>query len=251
MQFVRFAALVQARGGTVVLECQKKLGPLLSSCPGASRVLEYGSPLPSFDVHCPLLSLPRIFQTTLATVPAPVPYLSARDDLVRTWNQRLKRRARFRVGIVWQGNPEHRFDRQRSVPLVQFCRLAAVPGVELVSVQKGAGREQLTTTLHGCIPVTDPGDDLDTAGGAFLDTAAIMRSLDLVVTSDTAAAHLAGALGVPVWVAISFLPDWRWLLERPDTPWYPSMRLFRQPRPGAWDGVFRRIESELRALVES
>ena len=143
----------------------------------------------------------------------------------------------FRVGIAWQGSPTFRGDRERSVPLAQFAPLARVPGVQLISLQKGNGTEQLAD-VSSQFSVRDMGDNLDAIGGAFMDTAAIMMNLDLVISSDTAIAHLAGALGVAVWVALPLVPDWRWQLERADNPWYPSMRLFRQTRLGFWDDVF-------------
>src|SRR5262249_53447744 len=158
-----------------------------------------------------------------------VPYLSASEERVARWRQVLGPLPEFKVGIVWQGNPQYREDRYRSIPLAQFAPLAGVEGVRLVSLQRGPGVEQLRS-LAGHCPVTEGGGELDREGGASLDPAAIMKTLDLVVTADTAAAHLAGALAVPVWLALSRAADWRWLCDRADTPWYPSMRLFRQSR---------------------
>ena len=152
----------------------------------------------------------------------------------------------FKIGIVWQGNPKYRDDRRRSVPLACFAALAGVEGVRLFSLQKGAGVEQLA---GAGFPVTELGSRLDESGGAFLDTAAVLRHLDLVVAPGHALVHLAGALGVPVWVALWSPPEWRWLLDRDDSPWYPSVRLFRQQQPGDWDGVFRRMAEALAALV--
>jgi hypothetical protein len=186
-----------------------------------------------------MLDVPRIFGTTRETVPAEVPYLAAEAALVEAWRSQLAGLDGFRIGIAWQGNPAYRGDLARSIPLAHFAALARVPGVRLVSLQKGPGTEQLAEA-RGRFEVLDLGDRLD-AAGPFLDTAAVMRNLDLVVTSDTVAAHLAGALGVPVWVALSTASDWRWLLDRDDSPWYPTMRLFRQRRPGDWDEVFARI----------
>jgi hypothetical protein len=154
----------------------------------------------------------------------------------------------FRVGIAWQGNPKYRKDRERSVPLAHFAALARVLGVQLISLQKGPGAEQLAGVAD-LFPVTELGSRLDETSGAFLDTAAVMKGLDLVVTSDTAIPHLAGALGVPVWVALPFIPDWRWLLEREDSPWYPTMRLFRQAERGNWTEVFERIARALQEKV--
>ena len=152
----------------------------------------------------------------------------------------------FKVGIAWQGNPEHKRDRQRSVPFLTFTPLAGVPSVRLVSLQKGPGREQLSGPGQS-LGVLDMADQI----ADFADLAALMGNLDLVITVDTAVAHLAGALGIPVWVALPLIPDWRWLLEREDSPWYPSMRLFRQTAWGDWSGVFQRLTDALRQAVES
>jgi tetratricopeptide (TPR) repeat protein len=243
MQFLRYAPLAARTGGRVVVECPAPLAPLFATCAGIERVVVEGEPLPAFDCHAALLSLPRLMKTTLATVPAVVPYLSATAERVAAWGPRLPQGV-FKIGVVWQGNPRHRWDRHRSVPLTQLAPLAQVPGVQLISLQKGAGSEQVAEAAGVC-PVLVL-DGLDEDGGAFLDTAAVLKHLDLVVTVDTALAHLAGALGVPVWLALSVLADWRWLREREDTPWYPGMRLFRQRTLGAWDEVFQRMAGELR-----
>jgi tetratricopeptide (TPR) repeat protein len=244
-QFIRYAPLVQQRGGRVVLVCQPTLIPLLRRGPVVERLLAQGDALPEYDVHVPLISLPKLLGTTLESVPADVPYLEAEPQLVEAWRHRLAFYPGFKVGIAWQGNPEFRFDHLRSIPLAQFAPLARVPGVHLLSLQKGAGRDQLPV-LPARFPVTDLGGQLDETTGAFLDTAAVMMNLDLVITSDTAVAHLAGALGVPVWVALHHVPDWRWLLDREDCPWYPTMRLFRQTRPGQWEDVFEHIAEALQ-----
>jgi tetratricopeptide (TPR) repeat protein len=253
IQFVRFAPLAKQRGGTVILECPKSLCRLFANLP-VDHLVPKGSSLSSFDVQAPLLSLPWIFKTTLETVPAEIPYLFAAPQLEEQWRARLQVLDGFKIGIVWQGNPTFPDDRRRSFRLVQFSRLAQMPGVRLISLQKGAGREELVGNGgpnwgddHRA-PV-DLGEEVDTVHGAFMDTAAIMMNLDLVITSDTAIAHLAGALGVPVWVALPFVPDWRWLLDRSDSPWYPTMRLFRQQRPGDWEGVFEEIETALRTVL--
>ncbi len=244
IQFVRYAPLVKERGGTVVLECQPALLALLRDVAGVDRLVGRGEPLPAFDVQAGLMSLPGILGTTFATVPAAVPYLAADPGRVERWRHRLEAVPGFRVGIAWQGNPVVRADARRSIALEHFAPLAGVEGVGLVSLQKGPGVEQLRA-LAGRFPVLDLGDELDEAG-AFLDTAAVMKNLDLVVSSDTAIPHLAGALAVPVWVALAALPDWRWFLGREDSPWYPTMRLYRQQRPGDWAEVFARLADALR-----
>jgi len=244
IQFIRYAALVKRRGATVAVECQNALLPLLAGCAGIDRLIGHGADLPAFDVHAPLLSLPEIFQTSLENVPADIPYLFAPAALVAQWRQRLSKLAGFKLGICWQGSPSYRGDRYRSIPLAQFAPLARVPGVCSISLQKGVGSEQLRE-LGDRIPVVDFDRELDEAAGPFMDTAAILMNLDLVVSCDSAVAHLAGALGVAVWVALPLAPDWRWLLHRSDSPWYPTVRLFRQQQLGDWPGVFGEIQQAL------
>ena len=249
LQFIRYAPLVQARGATVVVACQRPLVPLLRACPGIDRLAAQGDPLPPFDVHAPLLSLPLIFGTDLKSIPADGPYLLPDLALVERWRARLAALPGFRVGVAWKGSDKHKRDDVRSIPLEAFEPLARVEGVRLVSLQKGRGAEQLPA-LAGRFAVAElPG--LDEAAGAFVDTAAVLRCLDLVVCCDTALGHLAGALGAPCWLALMFVPDWRWLMGRDDSPWYPRHRLFRQERPGDWAGVFRRIADALRERVAS
>jgi tetratricopeptide (TPR) repeat protein len=245
--FIRYAPLVKQRGGTVIVECQPQLTRLLGSLGGIDFLLSSGDPLPRMDMQAPLGSLPAIFNTTLSTIPAAVPYLFADQALVEHWRKRLMLLGGFKVGIAWQGNPAYAADRQRSIPLKYFAPLAAVEGVQLISLQKWQGADQLET-IASMFPVVELGA-IDEASGAFMDTAAIMRNLDLVVCSDSAVAHLAGALGVPVWLALPVIPDWRWLLKREDSPWYPTMRLFRQIRDQRWPGVFDRLADALARRV--
>ena len=220
LQFVRYAPLVKQRGGTVLLVCPRPLVRLLSSCPGIDRVLAAGSSLPAFDVQAPLLSLPMILGTTLATVPAEVPYLAAATEATERWRHALGPVPGFRVGIAWQGNRRYRSDRQRSFSLAALGPLARVRGVRLINLQKGAGTEQLGA-LAGEFAVTVLAGWEQEAVGDFPDTAAIMSNLDLVVTPDTALAHLAGGLGVRTWVALPRVADWRWLTERDGQPLVP------------------------------
>jgi tetratricopeptide (TPR) repeat protein len=245
LMYVRVAPLVKAQGGTVLLLCQPRLLELLRRCPGIDRVVPNGEPLPEFDVHAPLATLPCLLGTTVETIPAAVPYLLPDPALVEGWRLELPPDGTFRVGIAWQGNPRYGGDRHRSIPLRHFLPLARLPGVRLVSLQKGLGSEQLRSLPAGN-GIVELGSRLDETDGAFLDTAAVMQHLDLVITSDTSIAHLAGGLGVPVWMAVNFSSDWRWLLEREDSPWYPTMRLFRQRRFGSWGEVFERIAALLR-----
>ncbi len=247
LQFVRYLPLLaqatvgMAGGQPVYLECQRVLLPLLRRLPGTIAV-ETGGPLPDFDVQIPVLSLPALFGTRLETVPARVPYLTAEPDLVARWGERLRGLEGLKVGIVWAGSPTHGNDRNRSIGLAPFARLALLPGVSLVSIQKGPTEGQAATPPGG-FPLLNLSPDIRD----FADTAAIMANLDLVVCVDTSVAHLAGALGVPVWVMVPFAPDWRWMLDREDSPWYPTMRLFRQDRPGSWDGALDRLEHALRS----
>jgi tetratricopeptide (TPR) repeat protein len=247
IQFIRYVPRVRERGGRVLVECQPALLQLLADFPGVERLIGRGSPLPQFDVHAPLLSLPGIFQTDLANMPAEVPYLHAERERIALWNERLGQVPGVKIGIGWQGNPKFKGDRNRSVPLAHFAPLADVEGVRLVSLQKGVGREQLTA-LAGRFHVSEPGAGLD-ADGAFLDTAAVLGNLDLVIASDSAIVHLAGALAVPTWVPLPRVPDWRWFLGRSDSPWYPTMRLFRQEKRGEWAAVFERMASALKEFV--
>jgi tetratricopeptide (TPR) repeat protein len=251
IQICRYAKLAEARGARVVLAVQPQLRELLSGLSPTIRVIVFGEPPGRVDYRCALMSLPFAFRTTLADIPAAVPYLRADPLLAARWRQRLGE-AGFKVGIVWQGSrivrqgSRERTDSSRSIPLELFRRLASVTGVRLISLQKGDGLEQLRAGA-GNLAVEDLGADFDT--GTFLDTAAVMANLDLVVTCDTGAAHLAGALGRPTWIALKHVPAWMWLLDRVDSPWYPSARLFRQPRRGDWDGVFAAIHQELASLA--
>ena len=246
IQFVRYVPLVKERGGRVVLECQPSLLPLVADFHGIDQLAARGDRLPAFEVQAPLLSLPWILGTTLDSIPAHVPYLQAEPERVQSWRKKLAPLAGFKLGIVWQGNSQYKSDRQRSIPLSHFEALARMEGVRLVSLQKGPGANQLDM-LAASIDVLDLGQQLETFG----DTAAVLNNLDLVVTADTAVAHLAGALGVPVWLAPPLVPDWRWLLTRADSPWYPQHRLFRQNRPGDWSEVFERIAEALSELVRN
>lgn len=248
LQFVRYAPLVKERGGTVMLACQAGLVNLLSRCRGIDSVIAQEALTEIFDEHIPLLSLPNVFKTTIATIPAEIPYIIADPDLECAWRDEIAAQPGFRVGLAWQGNPKHPDDRHRSMPLAQFAPLARVPGTRFFSLQKGPGQDQ---TAAAPLEIVDLAPRLDESTGSFMDTAAVMKSLDLVITSDSAVAHLAGALGVPVWVALQFAPDFRWLLDRADSPWYPTMRLFRQSRRGHWEDVFERIAEALADHVRT
>jgi tetratricopeptide (TPR) repeat protein len=245
IQFIRYTELVKDRGGTLVVECPSFLLPLFSRCRGIDRLVAEGTPLPDFDIQAPLLSLPGLLGTTLATIPARVPYLSPDPGLVERWRDKLRGIDGFKIGITWQGNPHHRWDHYRSFPLREFAPLARLPGVRLISLQKGTGTEQLHAPDLG-FQITELDSEQDASRVSFMDSAAIMKNLDLVIAVDSSLAHLAGALAVPVWVPLPAVPDWRWMFGREDSPWYPTMRLFRQRKLGSWKPVFQRMARELK-----
>lgn len=245
IQIVRYIPLVASRGGKIILQCQKELMPLIKHVEGVENIIPLGDPLPLFDIHCPLLCLPMIFDTNLDTIPANVPYIRADDFLVKKWKEKVGNTSSAKVGVIWQGNPVHKRDRERSIPFDKLAPLAKISGVSFYSLQKGEGSEKAKDLSCG-LQLIDFMDEVRD----FSDTAALIENLDLVISVDTSVAHLAGAMGKPVWALIQFSPDWRWLLERADSPWYPTMRLFRQPAFGDWDSVIRRVEEELRALYK-
>lgn len=233
IQFVRYLPGIDGR---VVFEAPARLMRLLSSNPGMPPMVAAGEAPPPFDIVVPLLSLPA----RTDVVPIAPPYLFAEADRVDQWRARLPDGG-LKVGIAWQGNSRRLEDRGRSIPLAALAPLASVPGVRLISLQRGEGEEQVAGVGF---PV-EVLEGLDAGPDAFLDTAAVMTALDLVVTSDTSIAHLAGALGRPVWVALRFVPDWRFMLGRADSPWYPTMRLFRQVCDGDWGPVFAAMAAAL------
>ena len=241
LQFIRLATNIDRRGGRIIFVCPRALAGLIGSCPAIDDLVIEGEPLPPFDFHLPLMSLPRVLRLVRAEdIPAAVPYLATSAQRVAAWRAKLAGQGIRKVGIVWQGNPQHCRDALRSIPLGEFLPLAHVAGVQLYSLQKGAGREQLADVGSG-FPMIDLADDLTD----FAETAAACEALDLVITCDSACAHLAGALARPVWVAVSAAPDWRWQLERKDSLWYPTLRLFRQRRLNDWAEVFARIATAL------
>jgi tetratricopeptide (TPR) repeat protein len=247
IQFFRYLPLMAAAGVEATFVCPPRMRRLLSS---KAKVRFADSPPDGelFDAQIAVSSLPWAFGTRLETIPATVPYLSAEPVLREIWRKRIGG-AGFKVGIVWQGNPHPEADRSRSMPLTALTPLAEVAGVRLISLQKGAGEEQLFN-LPPSFQVEMLGADFDAGADAFVDTAAAMTCLDLIITCDTSVAHLAGALAVPVWVALKSEAEWRWLTGRADSPWYPTMRLFRQKRRGVWSEVFEGMAGDLAQLVE-
>ena len=243
IQFVRYAPLLAARGARVLLRCDPQLTGLLQSVQGVERVLAHEDALPQYDFQVPLMSLPKALGTTLASIPADVPYLSAEPERVQHWRDRLAQDGdTLKVGLAWAGRPTHHNDRQRSIPLSLLAPLAEVKGVRFYSLQKGDAATQAINPPPG-MNMVDCADDLID----FSDTAALVQNLDLVIAVDTAIVHLAGALARPVWVLLPSVPDWRWLLGREDSPWYPTMRLFRQSARGDWPAVVRKVAENLVA----
>ncbi|MGA8615062.1 MAG: tetratricopeptide repeat protein [Xanthobacteraceae bacterium] len=239
IQFARYVPLLAATGAKVVLEVQSELMALMARLDGGAEIIPRGDALPPFDVHCPLGSLPLALRTEPDTVPAEIPYLSADEASLAKWSARIGTLARPRIAIAWSGNPTHFNDRNRSIPFAPLAPLFSVPA-RFVSIQRdvrGEDAEQLASESH----VTHVGGEL----ANFTDTAAVIALADLVITADTAVAHLAGAMGRPLWVLIPFQPDWRWTLDGETSPWYPTARLFRQSSLGDWDGVIARVSAAL------
>ncbi len=244
IQFCRYAKLAEARGAKVVMSVQKPLHRLLTQLSPTIQIIGGKENPINFDYHSPLLSLPLAFATTSENIPAEIPYLYAEQERLDNWKQRLGDNG-FKIGICWQGK-KGKVDVGRSFPLKELFNIATIPDVRLISLQKNEGTEQLTNLPEG-MKVETLGADFDSGPHGFLDTAAVMESLDLIITSDTSIAHLAGALGRPTWVALKQVPDWRWLLEGNNSSWYPTLRLFRQKIRGEWKPVFDEMQKELRA----
>ena len=277
IQFIRYMPLVAQRASGVIVLCPQPLRRLLEGQLGIKTLITPHDPLPPFDVHCPLMTLPKLFETTLETIPAEIPYLRAEPRRVEEFSLRIRQGDKetgrqgdarpneqstispspslplspspLRVGLAWAGSASFTRDRGRSIHLDQLAPLMQIPNVRWYSVQKGPSAEELsshaiTNRKSQIANITDWTSDLTD----FADTAALISALDLVITIDTAVAHLAGALGKPTWVLLPFTPDWRWLLDRADSPWYPTVRLFRQPRLGDWETPVRRMCHELEQL---
>lgn len=245
IHFVRYAALVAQRGGRVIIECQPGVASLLATAPGVSQVVVRGAPLPEFEFQISLLDVPRVFGATLGQIPAQVPYLHVDEERRSSWKKRIAEAAphdgKLKVGLVWAGNPANASEWKRSMRLEQFAPLAQIPNVRFFSLQKGDPAAQAARPPDGMEMVNLMDDVKD-----FLDTAAIIQQLDLVIGCDTSVIHLAGALACPVWTLLPLSPDWRWMLDRTDTPWYPTMRLFRQPKLRDWPSTVRNVADALR-----
>lgn len=269
LQFIRYLPMLKERGGTVIFETSKPLKSLLEKFAGIDELVEPsrdGMPQMEFDLYVPLMSLPGIFKTTLENIPDRIPYLFPSSKKIKLWQDRINKHT-FNVGIVWAGNPTANYEKaglsglehvnftwagnpsnkiaaSRSNRLEYFAPLAEIEGVQLYGLQKGEAAGQ-AEALSDSINVFNLGEEFED----FSDTAGVIENLDVIITVDTSVAHLAGAMGKPVWVLIPYVPDWRWMLDREDSPWYPTMRLFRQQRKGDWNHVFERVANELGAMV--
>lgn len=246
IQFSRYIRLLTEARATVLFAPQRQLIKLMKCLIADCKVVDMGDETLRFDCHIPILSLPLAFRTDITSIPNVTPYLRADPKRIDYWRRRIGSHG-FKIGVCWQGNVG-RLDRGRSFPVTYLSNISQVPGVRLFSLLKGGGSRQLQSVPEG-MRVEVFGDEFDRGQDGFLDTAAVMKVCDLVITSDTAIAHLGGALGVLTWVALKSVPDWRWMLERTDSPWYPSVRLFRQRLRGDWTAVFAEMESTLRTLV--
>jgi len=245
IQFCRYVAMVEARGGTVILQVQFPVARLMSSLPpvkaGLARVAILGQTPPEFDIECPLISLPAVFGTTLETAPCPDAYLGADSPMVRDkWAQFPGLPGKMRVGLAWAGSPGYKADSKRSTNIKTLLPLLLTSGITWISLQKGPAAAQLSTLPAGISVLDGCSRDRDLA-----DAAALIATLDLVITTDTCIAHLAGAMGKPVWILLPYLADWRWMEKRDTTPWYRTARLFRQPHPGDWAAIVERAIQEL------
>ncbi len=243
IQFGRYAKLVSERGATVILEAPRALHTLFQSLDGVDRIVGRGDQIPRCDFHCPLMSLPMALDTTLDTIPAQIPYLHVNNETARVWSEKVGPKRRLRVGVAWKGSPAHPNDKNRSIRIEQF--LTGLPqGLEYYSLQiepKDGDAREVAAASPTIVQFKDIGD--------FSETAALCNLMDIVVTVDTSVAHLSGALGKRTWVLLPFIPDWRWMLGRSDSPWYPSMRLFRQTAAGNWLSVLEEVRRELEVFV--
>jgi len=242
--FLRYAPLVKARGGRVVLLAQKQIAAVAATCPGIDAVIPEGAPLPPFALHLSLPSLPPVFRTDLDSIPCEIPYLDVPEQVPnRQALARLlaKGDGRVRIGCSWAGSPQHKRDKERSIPMKIFGLLAELPDVAWYSFQFGVMNNP---PLPGITPLAP-------ALQNFSDTAYALSGMDLVITVDTALAHLAGAMGIPTLLLVHFQPDFRWLLNREDSPWYPTLRIFRQPTPGDWEATLRNVVQELTRAPEA
>jgi tetratricopeptide (TPR) repeat protein len=248
IQFCRYIPWAMQKCPDLAVACSSEIVPVLRQLVPETRLFQRWQDCPPFRMICAMSGLPRLHGTRVENVPAPIPYLRALPERIDLWTERLERLGppgSCRVGIVWAGRPTHANDKRRSATLAQFAPIAAVPGVALVSLQKGPATAQ-AGSYFGRAPLINIGAEVRD----YDDTMALLNCLDLVITVDTSVGHLAAAMGKPVWIMLAYAPDWRWMLEREDSPWYPTVRLFRQKAPGAWEDVFARVAAALRETVE-
>ncbi|HET6250869.1 MAG TPA: tetratricopeptide repeat-containing glycosyltransferase family protein [Tepidisphaeraceae bacterium] len=241
IQFVRYASLLADRGARIIVGCRRELARLISTVPGVAEIIIGGQVLPRFDLHVPVMSLPLLFDTRLETVPACVPYFKLARDEIQKWRLRVGEDSHFHVGLAWRGNPELATNRIRSINLSSLSCLASVPNITFHNLQNLPRRQSEQSALEM--------SDHSSLLSDFADTAALISNMNLVITVDTAVAHLAGALGIPTWILIPTASDWRWMILRSDSPWYSTVRLFRQSTPGRWDDVVSQIHRDLASLA--
>ncbi len=264
LHFMRYAQTIKNKGASkIIVSVQKPLNKILKLCPYIDEIIADGTPWPEHDFQIPLMSMPFICQTNVSTIPDRIPYLFADDQLTTQWKAKLSKDSNFKIGICWHVDPSHDSDVyrgygktikisdcKRSVPLELFLPLAQLKGISVYSLQKHNGLEEFAHINKDGL-IKDFGPDFDTSHGSFMDTSAIMKNLDLVITADTSVAHLAGGLGVPVWTIVPFPADWRWLLERVDSPWYPSMRLFRKKKGEKdWAVVMNEVKNSVQKMID-
>ncbi|MFC1842109.1 tetratricopeptide repeat protein [Candidatus Dependentiae bacterium] len=253
MQFIRYAKLIKSYGATILVSIQKPLQKLFSLCPYIDKIVNVGDRVPKIDYKIPILSLPLLFNTTLETIPANIPYLYADEKLISLWRNKLSHNKNFKVGICWHAKPiflENNYLTRRTVPLKDFEPLANIKNTTLYSLQKIYGLEELDN-LPDNFNIATFGPDFDETNGRFMDTAALIENLDLVITADTSIVHIAGALGKPVWILVPYVAEWRWLQKSNRTPWYPKARLFRQKQPSDWTHVIKEVTKELEKHINN
>jgi len=253
-QFIRYAKVLKENGATIILQTQNALATFFEQCPYIDVVVKRTESAPTADFHTALMSLPLLCKTELHSIPADIPYLHADQTLVHYWHKKLAVDPHFKIGLCWQGNMQYptaslrRSVAEKSISVNHFKPVGQLSGVSLYSLQKINGTKQLDT-LDNTLVIQTFGSDFDENNGRFMDTAAIMKNLDLIITVDTAIAHLAGGLGIPVWLLLPQPADWRWMLERTDSPWYPTMHLFRKNKSGNWEELIEQVVQALQCII--
>ncbi len=247
IQFIRYLPMIAEAGGKIIVECDPGLIHLFTDYAKIATFIGKGEPIPDFDVHSSLMSLPKIFGTSYESIPSDTNYINSNSRLVSSWKERLSGTNTFNVGIFWQGNKNYNRDKSRSIPLKQFEAILTVEKTEFVSLQKGDGQEQISENGFSHL-ISDYTSEMDNEE-KFADTVAIINSLDLIIGTDTSIIHLAGAMGKPTWILLAYHPDWRWMLNIESSPWYPTMKLFRQQKKDDWESVINRVKLELEKII--